>query len=177
MATISFKNGDEYLMKISKLEAAMKDEVCGEAIYGAAGIVADEIRKQLEAVPTDERYGTSSDPTRGPKAVQKEALLDALGISSMQEHDGYLDVKIGFDGYNGVTTKRWPNGQPNQMVARSVDANDTIRLIHIVPFNDMWMYVAAIFLGVGMLIGVWIASGTVPILPARTSASAALIPL
>lgn len=121
MATISFKNGDEYLMKISKLEAALKDEVCGEAIYGAAGIVADEIRKQLEAVPADERYGTSSGPTRGPKAVQKEALLDALGISSMQEHDGYLDVKIGFDGYNGVTTKRWPNGQPNQMVARSIE--------------------------------------------------------
>ena len=125
MATISFKNGDEYLMKISKLEAALKDEVCGEAIYGAAGIVADEIRAKLEAVPTDERYGTSSDPTRGPKAVQKEALLDALGISSMQEHDGYLDVKIGFDGYNGVTTKRWPNGQPNQMVARSVERGTT----------------------------------------------------
>ena len=125
MATISFKNGDEYLMKISKLEAALKDEVCGEAIYGAAGIVADEIRAKLEAVPTDERYGTSSDPTRGPKAVQKAALLDALGISSMQERDGYLDVKIGFDGYNGVTTKRWPNGQPNQMVARSVERGTT----------------------------------------------------
>ena len=41
-----------------------------------------------------------------------------------------------------------------EMVARSVDANDTIRLIHVVPFNDMWLYVAAIFLGVGMLIGV-----------------------
>ena len=40
------------------------------------------------------------------------------------------------------------------MVARSVDAIDTIRLIHIVPFNDMWLYVAAIFLGVGMLTGV-----------------------
>lgn len=41
-----------------------------------------------------------------------------------------------------------------EMVARSVDANDTIRLIRIVPFGDMWVYVAAIFLGVGMLIGV-----------------------
>lgn len=41
-----------------------------------------------------------------------------------------------------------------EMVARSVDANDTIRLIRIVPFGDMWLYVAAIFLGVGMLIGV-----------------------
>ena len=41
-----------------------------------------------------------------------------------------------------------------EMVTRSVDANDTIRLIRIVPFGDMWEYVAAIFLGVGMLIGV-----------------------
>ena len=41
-----------------------------------------------------------------------------------------------------------------EMVARSVDANDTIRLIQIVPFEDMWLYVAVIFLGVGMVIGV-----------------------
>lgn len=121
MATISFKNGDEYLMKISKLEAALKDEVCGAAIYGAAGIVADEIRSQLKAVPSDEGYGTASEPTRGPKAGQKEGLLDALGISSMEEKSGYYDVKIGFDGYNGIKTKRWPNGQPNQMVARSIE--------------------------------------------------------
>ena len=40
-----------------------------------------------------------------------------------------------------------------EMVARSVDANDTIRLIQIVPFEDMWLYVAVIFLGVGMVIG------------------------
>lgn len=64
MAVIQFKRGDEYLMKISKLEAALKDEVCGAAIYGAAGIVADEIRSQLKAVPSDEGYGTASEPTR-----------------------------------------------------------------------------------------------------------------
>lgn len=121
MAVIQFKRGDEYLMKISKLEAALKDEVCGAAIYGAAGIVADEIRSQLKAVPSDEGYGTASEPTRGPKAGQKEGLLDALGISSMEEKSGYYDVKIGFDGYNGIKTKRWPNGQPNQMVARSIE--------------------------------------------------------
>lgn len=125
MAVIQFKRGDEYLAKISKLEAALKDEVCGSAIYGAAGIVADEIRSQLKAVPTDEGYGTASEPTRGPKAGQKEGLLDALGISSMEEKSGYYDVKIGFDGYNGVTTRRWPNGQPNQMVARSVERGTT----------------------------------------------------
>ena len=31
-------------------------------------------------------------------------------------------MKIGFDGYNQLTTKRWPQGQPNSMVARSVES-------------------------------------------------------
>ena len=39
-------------------------------------------------------------------------------------------------------------------VARSVASNDTINLINIVPFENMWTYVAVIFAGAGMLIGV-----------------------
>lgn len=38
----------------------------------------------------------------------------------MRDDDGYYNVKIGFDGYNSIRTKRWPKGQPNAMVARSV---------------------------------------------------------
>lgn len=122
MATIQFKKGDEYLAKIARLEAMTRDELCGSAIYGAAGIVADEIRSELDGVPTDEGYGTQSEPISGPKKAQKEGLLDSLGISGLQDDgSGYLNVKIGFDGYNRIKTKRWPSGQPNQMIARSVE--------------------------------------------------------
>ena len=41
-----------------------------------------------------------------------------------------------------------------EAVARSVASNDTINLITVVPFADMWIYVALIFAGAGMLIGV-----------------------
>lgn len=41
-----------------------------------------------------------------------------------------------------------------EAVARSVSSNDTINLITVLPFTDMWQYVAAVFLGAGMLIGV-----------------------
>lgn len=41
-----------------------------------------------------------------------------------------------------------------EAVARSVASNDTINLITVVPFEGMWKYVAAIFAGAGMLIGV-----------------------
>lgn len=122
MATITFKKGDEYVAKIAKLAAESREDLFGEAIYGAAGIVADEIRSTLEQVPTDERYGTSGSPLRGPKKIQKKGLEQGLGIAGLSEDSsGFYNVKIGFDGYNGVRTKRWPNGQPNQMVARSVE--------------------------------------------------------
>ncbi|MBD5152927.1 MAG: ABC transporter permease [Oscillibacter sp.] len=41
-----------------------------------------------------------------------------------------------------------------EAVARSVATNDTINLITVVPFEHMWTYVAAVFAGAGMLIGV-----------------------
>lgn len=126
MATITFKKGDEYLYRLSKLAAGSREKVCGSAIYAAADIVADAIRQELESVPTDEGFGTPKDPVKGIKAVQKEALLQSLGITKMQDRgDGYLDVKIGFDGYNPLKTKRWPNGQPNQLIARSLESGTT----------------------------------------------------
>lgn len=123
MATIQFKKGDEYIAKLSKLEVLEKTEVCGSAIYAAADIVADAMRRELEKVPTDEHFATTDDPVRGPKKIQKESLLQSLGIAKMQDDGrGFLNVKIGFDGYNRVKTKRWPKGQPNQMVARSIES-------------------------------------------------------
>ena len=122
MATIKFKKGDEYLGKIAKLEAMTRHEICGSAIYGAAEIVADEIRDQLRKVPTDESWGGPDHETKGPRKAQKQGLYESLGIASLQQdRNGLLNVKIGFDGYNKLKSKRWPKGQPNQMVARSVE--------------------------------------------------------
>ncbi len=41
-----------------------------------------------------------------------------------------------------------------EMVANSVATNDTINLIRVLPFMDMWQYVAVVFLGTGLVIGV-----------------------
>ena len=111
------------MMRLSKLEVLSRTGICGGAIYAAASIVTDSIRQELTAIPTDEGYGTTANPAAGPKAIQKEGLSRSLGIAKMQDDGtGYLNVKIGFDGYNRVKTARWPKGQPNQMVARSVES-------------------------------------------------------
>ena len=57
----------------------------------------------------------------GPNQYQKKGLEDSFGIAPIRNDNGFVNVKLGFDGYNGLKTKRWPNGQPNQMIARSVE--------------------------------------------------------
>lgn len=114
------------MFKLSQLEVLSRTEICGGAIYAASEIIADAIRSELNAIPTDEGYGTKEDPAKGPKAIQKAGLANSLGIAKMQDDGtGFLNVKIGFDGYNRVKTAKWPKGQPNQMVARSVESGTT----------------------------------------------------
>ena len=36
-------------------------------------------------------------------------------------------MKIGFDGYNEVQTKTFPNGQPNALIARSIESGSSTR--------------------------------------------------
>ena len=39
-------------------------------------------------------------------------------------------------------------------VAQGVDTNDTMQLIEIIPFEQLWIPVAATFAGAGVLVGV-----------------------
>lgn len=122
MARITFKRGDEYIAKLSALEMSAQRDVCGAAVYAGAEMVADAIRSALDEVPTDIAYGTQEQPSAGPKPLQLAALKSSLGISHAQTDGGGLyNVKIGWAWYNSIVSKRWPRGQPNQMVARSVE--------------------------------------------------------
>ena len=41
-----------------------------------------------------------------------------------------------------------------EAVAQGVDTNDTLQLIRIIPFSQLWVPVAGVFAGAGILIGV-----------------------
>lgn len=42
-----------------------------------------------------------------------------------------------------------------EMVARGVENNDTMQLLHIIPFAQLWQPVAVTFVVAGLLMGVW----------------------
>ena len=121
IARFTFKGAKEYAIRLSKLGEKSR-QVGGKAIYKAAGVVADGIRKEIDALPIRSGYGSPEKPLRGVTEKGKKGLQEGLGISSIEDNDGLLNVKIGFDGYNSVKTKKYPQGQPNQLVARGVES-------------------------------------------------------
>ena len=122
MAKITFPGLNHYKLMTSQLSKGV-DDIAGKAIYAGAGIVADAIKENIKALPIVRGYGTEKDPLPGGvTAPQKAGLIDGLGISPMQNDAGYLNVKIGFDGYNATKTEKYPQGQPNQLVARGVES-------------------------------------------------------
>lgn len=126
MAKLQFKGLEEYEAQLLKLRG-LTEQMIGEAIYEGAAIVADEVKKGIESIPIDDRYATGGTMLHGITQEQKQGLIDGFGIASMQNENGYLHVKLGFNGYNSMKTKNFPNGQPNSMIARSVNSGSSFR--------------------------------------------------
>ena len=121
MATFKFEGVDQLVQQYEKLENETTN-IIGKAIYNGAGVVMDSVKQAVDGIQTDDHYGTPEHRTTGPSSIQKAGLQHALGIAKMRNDAGFYNVKIGFDGYNRVKTKTWPQGQPNMMVARAVES-------------------------------------------------------
>lgn len=121
MAKFQFEGVDNLIAQYQKLYGE-SEKVIGKAIYKGAGVVMNSVVNAVNSLNTDNSFGTPESPTSGPSTIQKIGLQNSLGIAKMRNDNGFRNVKIGFDGYNSVKTKRWPQGQPNSMVARSVES-------------------------------------------------------
>ena len=121
MAKFKFEGVDDLVAQYEKLERNSL-EVIGKAIYNGAGVVMGFVQNAVDSIGTDNRFGTAENPTSGPSTIQKMGLVQSLGITPMRADGDFWNVKIGFDGYNNVKTKKWPQGQPNSMVARSIES-------------------------------------------------------
>lgn len=133
MAKLKFKGLEEYEKQLLKLKE-ISPECIGKAIHDGAGIVADAVKQSISGLPIDERHVKDGEMLTGITRQQKAGLIDGFGIAPLKDDNGYLNVKLGFDGYNNVKTKSFPNGQPNSMIARSVNSGTSFR--QRIPFVD-----------------------------------------
>ena len=128
MAKLKWEVGsgiDEYIAELQRL-GKFTPGMVGKAIYDGAKIVADEVRNNIKKLPVrDRQYKNGNYADKGLTESQKKGLLDGFGISRLQEDGSYKQVKLGFDGYNDTTTKKFPNGQPNAMIARTIESGSS----------------------------------------------------
>lgn len=121
MAKIAFAGIDEYRRKLEQIGRS-SENIAKMAVYEGAAVVADEIRANIDSLPTQDTWGTKADPAGGIRKEQKEGLQNGFGISTMEEDGGNINVRAGFHGYNSFRTRKHPKGQPNVMIARSVES-------------------------------------------------------
>ena len=128
MARMTFKAGEEYAIKLSKL-ATEQEEIAKKAIYAAARIVADRIKANLNALPEEKfRYLRDGEKFVGVPERQKKDLIDSFGITPITtDNRGNWNAKIGFDGYGSTPTKKYPKGLPNQLLARAIESGSSVR--------------------------------------------------
>lgn len=141
---------DQYIKKLEDFTDAT-DGMLKATIYPGAKVIADEMRsaiKDLPEIKTTPRETKGSGVKRpkdirkrpkrtmpaGVTRVEKEGLLDGLGISGMRYDGSLLNAKLGMDGYNKHVTEKWPKGHPNAMIARSVESGTSFR--KKTPFVD-----------------------------------------
>lgn len=130
MAKYQFRGLEEYAQYLQRI-GANTPEICGKAVYAMADVVADQVRENITKLPTvteaEALAAYRSKEMTELTSAQKKGLEEGFGISPMQNDNGYWNVKLGFDGYNKVKTRTYPNGQPNVMIARAVESGSSVR--------------------------------------------------
>ena len=118
-------NIDTYIADLTKLFTD-SEEICKRAAYEGARIVADKCRSGIEGIPI-RNFDKESGMVNGVTASQKAGLLAGLGIAHFRNDGGFINVKIGMDGYNSTRTKQFPNGQPNALIIRALESGTSFR--------------------------------------------------
>lgn len=94
MAKIEFKGIDKYQRILADLGKA-SEGIIKASVYEGAAVVVDAVKS---AVPVD-----TGD------------LRDSIGLSTMRNDNGYINTKLGFDGYDH-------KGVPNSIKARVIES-------------------------------------------------------
>lgn len=129
MAKWTMEGMSEYIAYLQSI-ANVTDEAIGAGVYAMAEVVADKVRANIQALPAVPNAANIATYRQGYSRLsepEKQGLLDGFGVSPMQDDNGYFNVKLGFDGYNSVKTKKYPQGQPNALIARVTESGSQYR--------------------------------------------------
>lgn len=122
------KGLSDFSLKLHNLgEISQINRVFKVALFDGAAVVADAMRQEIEALPEGNEHGSADHQIDTVTPAQKRGLLDGFGVATMRQEGGGWNTSAGFTGYNTVRTRTFPNGQPNAMIAASVEGGTSFR--------------------------------------------------
>lgn len=103
------------------------------SVFKGGKVMGDAVGKAVAKIPVDDgdhHHGIR----KGLTSRQKLGLMESFGIAKVRETRYGWNVKVGFDGYNDIVTAKYPKGQPNAMIARSLNSGTSFLIKY--PFMD-----------------------------------------
>ncbi len=100
------------------------------AVYAGSGVLAEEIKNKIDALPSESfRHLSAGDTMRVFSETNRRDLKESIGISKIKEGDGEVYTYVGFAGYGSpeTATNTYPNGLPNALLARSIERGSSVR--------------------------------------------------
>ena len=129
MAVMKIMGVSEYMKALQNMERSAEGAL-KKAVYEGAKVVVEAAANGVNLIPVvsgKAGFGTPEKPVQGIHRKQKQGLEESLGISKIRNEQGFVNAKIGFSGYNDFTTDKYPQGQPNVLIARAVESGTTFR--------------------------------------------------
>lgn len=127
MATFKVSDGiDNYIRQLQNC-ADKTENIIKRSAWEGARVVMDAVKAEAQTIPTHGSTKGSTDIVNGLTPTQKAGVIASLGIAHFRQDGNFLNVKIGSDGYNTVYTKKYPKGQPNAMLIRSLESGTSFR--------------------------------------------------
>lgn len=126
MARLTVGKGLQLTIQSYKNLSGKLSGIIKRSVYPVAGDLAGKITKELKNLPVvDGKDGLPPYAPKGYKlnsisSVQRKDLLNGFGISRFKNENGFINVKMGFDGYGSYKTKKHPHGIPNALLIRSL---------------------------------------------------------
>ena len=143
MARFRVSDGiDNYLSQLQHC-ADKTEDIIKRSAWEGARVVMDAVKAEANTIPIHESNkfggirdgkvtGAGLDNVSGLTISQKAGVIESLGISRFREDGNFINVKIGSDGYNSIKTEKYPKGQPNAMLVRSLEPGTSFRAAY--PF-------------------------------------------
>ena len=109
--------------------------ILSKALFAGADVMYEGLKKSIQALPEDSGYKNikrGDSPRNVVSPEDKQDMVTHLGISRFIKTAGGMYTRVSFNGYGTIKTKKFPNGRPVVLIARSINSGSSVRMKH--PF-------------------------------------------